>query len=141
MSIEAMKQALEALKWASDQTEPETNDHCMCPICKAIDGLIQAIVEAEKQSATHEERDFSCNVCGNKPDADGLLEHGKGCYTQDENGGGVEFIADAVIHSQPKREWVGLTDEKIEKTPPMHSNGGYVAYARAIEAKLKEKNT
>ena len=43
-------------------------------------------------------------------------------------------------HPQPKREWVGLTLEEIDKTPPMHSNGGYEAYARAIEAKLKEKN-
>lgn len=40
-----------------------------------------------------------------------------------------------------QRTWVGLTEEEIDKTPPMHSNGGYEAYARAIEAKLKEKNT
>lgn len=49
MSITVMKQALEALYWASDQTEPQQNDHCLCPICKGIDALRQAIAEAEKQ--------------------------------------------------------------------------------------------
>ena len=46
--IEAMKLALEALKWASDQTEPQANDHCLCPICKGIDALNQAIEQAQK---------------------------------------------------------------------------------------------
>jgi hypothetical protein len=40
---------------------------------------------------------------------------------------------------EPKREWVGLTDEEIEEVVsfPWH----YIPFARAIEAKLKEKNT
>jgi hypothetical protein len=50
------------------------------------------------------ERDFSCKVCGNKPNSDGELEHGKGCYTQDENGGGSEFISDAVTAPQPAQD-------------------------------------
>jgi hypothetical protein len=40
----------------------------------------------------------------------------------------------------PKREWVGLTDEEIKQC--IDSRGGFVEdFARAIEAKLKEKNT
>ena len=38
----------------------------------------------------------------------------------------------------PKRTWVGLTDEEIRKTC-VNIHGGY-EQARAIEAKLKEKN-
>jgi hypothetical protein len=40
---------------------------------------------------------------------------------------------------EPKREWLGLTDEEIEEVVsfPWH----YIPFARAIEAKLKEKNT
>jgi hypothetical protein len=39
-----------------------------------------------------------------------------------------------------KREWVGLTDEEIKQC--VDSRGGFVEdFARAIEAKLKEKNT
>jgi hypothetical protein len=62
MSIEAMKQALEALKWASDQTEPEQNDHCLCPICKGIDALSQAIAETEKQEPVAWRRPFEGDV-------------------------------------------------------------------------------
>ena len=35
---------------------------------------------------------YACKVCGNVPDEDGTLEHGKGCYTQDVDGGGVSFV-------------------------------------------------
>jgi len=47
-------------------------------------------------------------------------------------------------HPQPKREWVGLTDEEIDATliDLMRQNkSGAVTISRAIEAKLKEKNT
>jgi hypothetical protein len=62
-----------------------------------------------------QERDFSCKVCGNKPNSDGELEHGKGCYTQDENGGGSEFISDAVTAPQPAQDWKTMP----EKDPPL----------------------
>lgn len=40
--------------------------------------------------------------------------------------------------AQPKKEWVGLTDEEIsELIRASHNTGSFV---RVIEAKLKEKN-
>ncbi len=44
----------------------------------------------------------------------------------------------------PKREWVGLTDVEINDALidlPVLGNGYFLRIARAIEAKLKEKNT
>ena len=38
-----------------------------------------------------------------------------------------------------KREWVGLTDDEIDDT--IGETGRLTDFARAIEAKLKEKNT
>ena len=38
-----------------------------------------------------------------------------------------------------KREWVGLTDE--ERMALFEKSAGLNSYAKAIEAKLKEKNT
>lgn len=38
---------------------------------------------------------FACKVCGNVPDSEGNLEHGKGCYTQSADGGGDEYIEEA----------------------------------------------
>ena len=45
----------------------------------------------------------------------------------------------------PKREWVGLTDREITKIGNLDWDSAYVGiwydFAKAIEAKLKEKNT
>ena len=82
MSIEAMKQALEALKYHMEQTRPINMTQ------NAIHALRQAIEQAEKQ--------------------------------------------------EPRKEWVGLTDNEIAMYDKRLS-GSHVA--RDIEAKLKEKNT
>ena len=42
-------------------------------------------------------------------------------------------------NSIPKKEWVGLTDEEIKNS--MRGHNTQVEFARAIEAKLKEKNS
>jgi hypothetical protein len=41
--------------------------------------------------------------------------------------------------AQSKKEWVGLTDEEIKNS--MRGHNTQVEFARALEAKLKEKNT
>ncbi len=53
------------------------------------------------------------------------------------------FLDDVPLYA--KREWVGLTDEEIalvcaECAASAH-NWNDISFARAIEAKLKEKNT
>ena len=40
--------------------------------------------------------------------------------------------------AQVKKEWVGLTDEEIKNS--MQGHNTQVDFARAIEAKLKDKN-
>ena len=46
------------------------------------------------------------------------------------------------LSDRPKREWVGLTDEEITSVANnSHPLNGVRSFARAIEAKLKEKNT
>ncbi len=42
---------------------------------------------------------------------------------------------------QPKHEWVGLTDEELQDIAKNFSAFMTFGFARAIEAKLKEKNT
>jgi hypothetical protein len=44
------------------------------------------------------------------------------------------------LYEQPKREWVGLTDEEIENIVDDCDGVGWDV-AQAIRAKLKEKNT
>ena len=45
--------------------------------------------------------------------------------------------------AQPEKEWVGLTDEEINETAAGNVEGERMlpySFARAIEAKLKDKN-
>ena len=46
------------------------------------------------------------------------------------------------LEQAPKREWVGLTDEEIEKLirTMMSKDQAFAGFVRFIEAKLKEKN-
>jgi hypothetical protein len=46
------------------------------------------------------------------------------------------------IHTAPpQREWQGLTDEEVHNTVEYVEDRALFRFARAIEAKLKEKNT
>lgn len=43
---------------------------------------------------------------------------------------------------QKKREFVGLTNEEINKTLKVYEQDyGWISFAKAIEAKLRERNT
>ncbi len=53
----------------------------------------------DEESLAHRQQ-FACDVCGNWPNEEGELEHGDGCYTQDENGGGSEWIEEAVVRRE-----------------------------------------
>jgi hypothetical protein len=46
-----------------------------------------------------------------------------------------------VYSNPPKREWVGLTDEEIDVAVKSCNTVNTYKYFRAIEAKLKEKNS
>ena len=60
-----------------------------------------------------------------------------------------QFQHEAYLYSVPQRTWVGLTDEEIYKASTeagmqehyMGFHSGFIRFAQAIEAKLKEKNT
>ena len=42
---------------------------------------------------TSAEREMlACKVCGNLPEDDGMIEHGRGCYVVCEDGGGVSYV-------------------------------------------------
>jgi hypothetical protein len=169
MSIEAMKQALEAL----EQVKPlYTKQH-------AIAALRQAIEKAEKKEPlTLRAGDGDCRdaerIC-----ADLKAKEQKGCphatlgtssLNHDNTPArwgcvmcGKEFIPKpatpepvdhllaeitklwGVIHDQQQqigsqREWVGLTDDEINKCCDFPLNALGMKHVRKIEAKLKERN-
>jgi hypothetical protein len=132
--IKAMKQALEALG-------PNAPECCGCRVEWeiAITALRQAIAEAEKQEPVAF-RWIPSKVWGSYVLSD---DREKAALAQ-ENGIEVEPL---YTHPQPKREWVGLTDEELNAIYEQHHNqyaeciSPNFGYERAIEAKLKEKNS
>jgi hypothetical protein len=74
----------------------------------------------------------------------GIGERGMEAYEAAKERGWVG-VSDERLMEMPKREWVGLTDEEIKaviaqvsQIPPIDYTT--TTYAKAIEAKLKEKN-
>jgi DNA-binding transcriptional MerR regulator len=118
MSIEAMKQALDALERGRSQIigalVQQDQD-------EAIASLRQAIAEAEKQEP----------VC---------VAFIRQLVSIDKDG--IETWKDEPLYiSPPKREWVGLTDDKELWEMWVESPSDVLRFAHAIEAKLREKNT
>ncbi|MGI9143350.1 MAG: hypothetical protein ACR2IJ_09210 [Fluviibacter sp.] len=109
----------------------------------AVESLRQAISEAEQadhfrdatklvQAAGHEPYAWvSEDVC------DGQFINGKKrkIWWECIKGAGIPFYT-----APPQREWVSLTDDEIEAYEIMGVKSD-VMLARAIEAKLKEKNS
>ncbi len=143
MSIEAMKQALEVLQYI-DGSDNKRNflwpNECY-QLDEAITALRTAIAEAEKQEPVAllvDEARMALFEAINKRD-----EYGLAALTDDklilqrlrENG----FWIGRLNTPPAQRQWVGLTDEEISASSKGHitRNG----FARAVEAKLKEKNT
>jgi hypothetical protein len=54
----------------------------------------EALAMAEQQSKlTYEQREkYACDVCGNVPDEEGFIQHGRGCHVVNEDGGGITLV-------------------------------------------------
>jgi hypothetical protein len=121
---ELIQQALEALDWAADCIEPRKPINCDCPVCVASNALLQRLAQPEQEPVAWHEP----GVCGN------VTVYEKWAK---ENGW-------FPLYAAPQREWVGLSEEEIavicgECAASAH-RADDISYARAIEAKLKEKN-
>lgn len=142
MSITAMKQAIGALVYYGWHTDDCDTLECDCGYDNAITSLRQAIEQADEP------------VIGTKT----WFEDGK-VVTQELKHSEVykqpadELVIDksaairiaTALGWEPKREWVGLTDTEIKRIGKLDWDSNYVGlwydFAKAIEAKLKEKNT
>ena len=122
MTQEALKLALEALE--------------LCNGAETVEGVviytnkeITAIKEALSQRTEQEPVAYLCeNAVGHK-----YFRWKKPSST---------YKPIALYTTPPQRTWVGLTDEEI--TALKHNGERYISsqdFARAVEAKLKEKNT
>ena len=79
--LQRMAEALWAAEYQPQQTTPAT-----------FGEALKAMAE-EQPKLTYEQREkYACDVCGNVPDEDGCIEHGRGCYVVNEDGGGITLV-------------------------------------------------
>jgi hypothetical protein len=118
MSIEAMKQALEALEELHRTGDTQVFDMCYAP--KVIPALRQAI-----DAYTLSSRPPGLCMCGEPWRLESVHRKKSPCF---------DYI---------EREWVGLTDEDRADLWEQNraSQTSHDDYACAIEQALKEKNT
>jgi hypothetical protein len=150
MSIEAMKQALEALENSVDLVINEADQaaklysnyqarlqkvHGLAMLATAhqdaITSLRQAIEQYEKQV---------CVACEGNPQGENIPCAICGAASQ-PNVTANDTKQECVSKPQEKRhEWVGLTDDEINKCCDFPLNALGMKHVRKIEAKLKKKN-
>jgi hypothetical protein len=146
--IEAMKQALEALEIGLEYAESELYENRrryegymhLAPddqayvnqIKEAITSLRQAIEQAEKNDLERLRDENERLHIENRRLIDRIEVMGVPV--------GVGGYLTTTTTPQPQREWVGLTEEEIDKTHETQVWDARRSYARAIEAKLKQKN-
>ena len=152
--IEAMKQALEALEFI-DQALPWPAGQAAK---EAITSLRQAIEDAENQKPVAviledmkgggyiEWLDDTYFVPGTKfytqPQQAEKVEPVGSYDRENQDFSRVQRVGWEPIYTTPQqREFVGLTDEEIFETHKQVDSMQYLTFGKAIEAKLKEKNT
>ena len=136
----AMEQALEAL---IDLTNEMIDQDFVNQGIEAITALRQCL-EPKTRPATREEKIVNPGVyeVNVEPQTNDFNPDWM-CTCGDLTALNVVHRKDAPCYYPDKREWVGLTDEEIDALA-LDEDGlpnSHLEFARAIEAKLKEKNT
>ena len=122
---EVMQMALDALEWCYDVTEWPANGGSAQD--KAIEALRARLEQPEPEPVAW----FM----------EGTFEDGAPSFTQVCETDPEFYVP--LYTTPPQREWQGLTDEEYEAMAEHYVTNCYfdtLEYARAIEAKLKEKN-
>jgi len=113
--------------WESPKNKPMTRDEWMAWLRESWD---------EAQARTHTIKTWR-ERCEEHPDHEGIVTERMIRNRMQEE---IDELRQAIEQAET-REWVGLTDEEIHDMNGYEEDRRMYRFARAIEAKLKEKNT
>ena len=121
---EALKLALETLEADPLEMVADANGHMVFLKDKAITAIKEALAQPENEPLAW----ISTGPA--------TMIH----WTADKPAYGDDWVP--LYTAPPQRTWVGLTEEEIDKTLRVYEQDyGWISFAKAIEAKLKLKNT
>ena len=127
-AIDLYDEARAAIKEALAQPE-----QCQCPNCR--------VTLHASDCAVHSGPAYPAGGCdcGAQPEQEPVAWEQ---FYPDIGKPQIAFNAEVIRYVAPQRTWVGLTNEEIDKTLRVYEQDyGWISFAKAIEAKLKEKNT
>jgi len=113
--------------WESPKNKPMTRDEWMAWLRESWD---------EAQARTHTIKTWR-ERCEEHPDHEGIVTERMIRNRMQEE---IDELRQAIEQAET-REWVGLTDEEIHDMNGYEEDRDTYKYFRAIEAKLREKNT
>lgn len=95
-----------------------------------------AFIRASVALAGTPKYDAVCDVCGNTPDEDGVIEHGRGCHTQSADGGGIERVEEnpawVTLNNRAAALWTGGLREPTLAAVGLDPDRAYVTMARGF---------
>ena len=140
MTQDELKMVLEALAQAHDESLDENHFECRRILMEQITAIKEALAQPEREPVAVQ-LPFSVQQAYAMAQVCLDLHEALGCKWGDN----PYLVIAALLEAQPEqpaqRTWVELTDEEIDKTHEIQVWDARRSYARAIEAKLKEKNT
>jgi len=127
------RELMEMALWALGIDCKDANGNKIDLVLPAIQALRDRLAQPEPEPVAWIE-----NLTDPQPHAVTDLKY---CSVADRDSG-KDLTYIPLYTAPPKREWVGLTDEEVMLVmDDVLEGGGWLDIARAIEAKLKEKNS
>ena len=138
MTQEAMKLALEALKWS------KPHEDAVISHSEAITAIEEALAQPEQEPCVHAKNPKECYrvrcQLGDKCVDDEMSFRTTPPQNVIDKSAAIRIAT--ALGWTPPRTWVGLTDEEIWTVLQFRGyNTDTIEIARAIEARLKERNT
>jgi hypothetical protein len=141
-AAEKLRAAIEQAERQEIEPDRDWVENDGCPTEKAV---LQRFWREHQQAEKQEPVAWMYDWWDESEDLDGVPTGGEicDCITKDYDEAhsptnGCHNIR-SLYTAPPQREWQGLTDEEIDRA--LETTLGLHTFARAIEAKLKEKNT
>jgi hypothetical protein len=141
---EALKLALEAFNDLAAWNDGEVGSHMDEPYAaevarRIITAIEEALAQSEQEPVAYDKTEMNCFV---QDLYDKKMQEGKHGHYETM----FHVVHQAIKKVPPQRTWVGLTDREIDELWMSHHDDfgnplSATGYERAIEAKLKEKNT
>ena len=140
---EALRMAIEVFDMYGNKMNSAFADEAYQACKEALAETQEAVYTNGDRTMSMKDRNFTSEGNGYIQDNNFDFDAGlriDGDFVNDELDQYAQMICNALNTTPPSREWVGLSDDEVLRTLVLIQDFSNYKFARAIEAKLREKN-